>query len=285
MDPRNGGSTDGLPSWPDTLEARTGGGGQHIIFTVPEGAVVPGKLDKGLDLKRRGYIVIEPSIHPSGGVYQWLDWAPEAGPPRVAPAPQWLLDPRGQTSDPAGRGERSTRLDIARAVKEILHAERYHDNLIALAAHFIAARMPSNDAVHALRGLMDTVHPKDARWKDRYDSIPKAVKSAADKFARDQDVVARSDDAIALSYVERYQESMRWTPGMDWMINAGSIWRRDEILVRYDRARTLCREAAVAADAGEARRLASSKTVNAVVSLAQSVSKTSHFRPSYGLET
>ena len=79
VDPQNGGdesfkvlANGAAEAFRDTLQAETGGGGWHYLFSdAPEG--LPGKLAKGIDLKRhgRGYIVVSPSIHPSGRRYKW----------------------------------------------------------------------------------------------------------------------------------------------------------------------------------------------------------------------
>jgi len=79
VDPRNGGdesystlvNTVTLPRAPTQ---QTGGGGRHYLFAAPT-IRVKGKLDAGLDVKHRGYILVEPSTHPSGGSYRWT-WAP-----------------------------------------------------------------------------------------------------------------------------------------------------------------------------------------------------------------
>lgn len=55
-----------------TLTAETGGGGFHYFFSgAPEN--LPGKLGPGVDLKRhrRGYVIVSPSVHPSGQRYRW----------------------------------------------------------------------------------------------------------------------------------------------------------------------------------------------------------------------
>ena len=63
---------------PETLEARTGSGGRHLIFLWP--AAVEREIrnkqellgHKGIDIRGEGgYIVLAPSKHPSGGVYSW----------------------------------------------------------------------------------------------------------------------------------------------------------------------------------------------------------------------
>jgi hypothetical protein len=67
VDPRNGGEVD--PAWPDTLTARTAGGGWHFYYTVNErlrnsnSAIAP-----GVDVKAdAGYVVAPPSVRDGSG--------------------------------------------------------------------------------------------------------------------------------------------------------------------------------------------------------------------------
>lgn len=78
--------------WPDTPIGLTGGGGYHIIHAHP-GTEVPNAADliRGLDLRGDGgFIVVPPSVHPSGREYQWevghAPWelAPTPVPERLA---------------------------------------------------------------------------------------------------------------------------------------------------------------------------------------------------------
>lgn len=79
-----------------------------------------------------------------------------------------------------------------------------------------------------------------------------------------------SDDALALNFVARCFDSFRWSPGLGWMVDDGIVWARDDRLQRYDEARLVCPQAASAADDdGEAKHIASSRTVQAVLTLAQ----------------
>lgn len=79
IDPRNGGSEtfDQLQAEHGNLRsevmAYTGGGGEHHVFLLPHGMHVslPGSLGPGVDVKVNGYIVVEPSVHPSGNAYGW----------------------------------------------------------------------------------------------------------------------------------------------------------------------------------------------------------------------
>lgn len=76
---------------PETLTARTGGGGRHLIFVHPgEGRKIGnrqglGWKDSKLDVRGDGgYIVAPPSFHASGRCYEWLVDVPPA-------AADWFL--------------------------------------------------------------------------------------------------------------------------------------------------------------------------------------------------
>jgi hypothetical protein len=99
VDPRNGGSASLCDlveahgdAWLDTFTHRTGGGGNHFLFRLPEGVeVVKGnqksKLAPGLDTKTEGgYIIAPPSIHVSGRRYEVERNT------FIAEAPAWLVD-------------------------------------------------------------------------------------------------------------------------------------------------------------------------------------------------
>jgi hypothetical protein len=92
--------------WPDTVYARTGGGGVHYLFRFVPGLRndQAGKLGRGLDIRAEGgYIVAPPSIHPSGGVYAWdLDHHPDER--AIAEAPSWLLEILRERTKPAAAG-------------------------------------------------------------------------------------------------------------------------------------------------------------------------------------
>lgn len=76
---------------PPTTCTTTGSGGAHYIFKHPGGEVRNfARRLPGLDLRGDGgYIVAPPSVHPSGGIYEW-GLPPEMEQPRWAPA--WLKD-------------------------------------------------------------------------------------------------------------------------------------------------------------------------------------------------
>ncbi|MFO0840855.1 MAG: bifunctional DNA primase/polymerase [Gemmataceae bacterium] len=80
-------------SLPVTVSARTGGGGRHISFRLPDDVEIKSRAKiGGLSIDTRGeggYVIVPPSNHRSGNPYEWEN-SPENTP--LADAPQWLLD-------------------------------------------------------------------------------------------------------------------------------------------------------------------------------------------------
>ena len=121
VDPRHDGDaslrrlTDTHGPLPATLTARSGGRdrGSHLWFRHPGGKLrTAGRADlAGLDLRVAGnYVVVDPSVHPDGGIYSWVDpTIPIADPPGwlinrlrppvVAhqPKPAWPASPNGDS--------------------------------------------------------------------------------------------------------------------------------------------------------------------------------------------
>ena len=98
VDPRNGGDAslaelEALHGpLPETVEARTGGGGRHFYFKAPEHPVARRRVASGLDLQAEdAYVVGPPSQHFSGGTYRWVHGRSPFDIP-LADAPSWLLD-------------------------------------------------------------------------------------------------------------------------------------------------------------------------------------------------
>jgi hypothetical protein len=105
IDPRKGGTTEGLP--PTGCIAKTGGGGYHYIYAYPthlRRRIKNQANDSSADPQRRGrdvradggLIVAPPSIHggdpardlPPGGVYEWVKFDPM----NLGDPPKWALE-------------------------------------------------------------------------------------------------------------------------------------------------------------------------------------------------
>ena len=92
---------------PLTLTSATGreGGGEHRFFVTGEHNVSSCTPAPNINIKGNGgYVVVPPSIHPSGRAYEWLS----NGASEFAPAPAWLheiVDVRAPIErDPNGGG-------------------------------------------------------------------------------------------------------------------------------------------------------------------------------------
>jgi hypothetical protein len=88
--------------------ARTGGGGWHLLF-APTGAGSPGDILPGVDWRGQGgYVLVWPSVHPSGRRYRWVRPLSLAL-PEAPPALRALLVPPARPSTPRGAvGSKST---------------------------------------------------------------------------------------------------------------------------------------------------------------------------------
>jgi hypothetical protein len=78
----------------------------------------------------------------------------------------------------------STRSDgsWSELLRGVLTGENYHDALTRLAAKMLVAGMNDAAAVNMLRAMMQNSEgPRDERWKERYDDIPRAVKTARER--------------------------------------------------------------------------------------------------------
>jgi putative DNA primase/helicase len=106
IDPRNGGDVSALPfDTAGTLHAQTGGGGEHILYRVPQGFEPISWIAKGIDVKWNGYIVVEPTVHPSGRAYAFVDWDVLSGVvPEIAEAPPELLRRIGSVAEAVSAG-------------------------------------------------------------------------------------------------------------------------------------------------------------------------------------
>jgi hypothetical protein len=97
---------------PHTVEARTGGGGRHILLRHPgpEVWIATNKNTPapGVDIRGDGgFIVAAPSLHESGRFYLWDEHHHPKNTP-IADAPEWLIEMvRGVPADGAASGPRA----------------------------------------------------------------------------------------------------------------------------------------------------------------------------------
>jgi hypothetical protein len=135
VDPRNGGE-DGLHEaiavlgpLPRTVEAHSGGGGQHLLFKHPGGSFRR-EVAPGVDIKCSGYIVAPPSIHPSGKPYLWsVDGDPEEIEPAELPE-AWVKAMRVRQRRAATQTRNTTSGDGLKEVPAATYASRLAGRMV-----------------------------------------------------------------------------------------------------------------------------------------------------------
>jgi hypothetical protein len=134
---------------PLTPTVRTGGGGLHLYFKPASHIKARNRISimPGLDTKADGgFVVAPPSLHKSGGRYQWLPglapWDVE-----LAPIPRWL-------SDLLSKSKRRKLTDRPVESEPILEGKR-HDSLLRMAGALRRQGATPEDIKDALLVLND----------------------------------------------------------------------------------------------------------------------------------
>jgi len=159
VDPRHGGDEslhqmeEEYGPFPDGPRVRTGGGGEHLYFTVPPGVTVRSRvgLRPGVDVIGRGsYAVGVGSTHASGRTYLWQHGKTPAQLP-VPICPDWFLDliserrpPKPKAGNPILEGRRnSTLASLAGAMRK--HGTSFRGIRAALLAENLERCQPPLD--------------------------------------------------------------------------------------------------------------------------------------------
>lgn len=104
IDPRNGGEESRAQlvakhgALKDTIQQTTGGGGSQRLYEMPDQQVIDchTAVWPGIDVKGAGgYIVVPPSIHPSGKAYTWDTAKRSILEETLQPADAWLIEEIG----------------------------------------------------------------------------------------------------------------------------------------------------------------------------------------------
>ena len=221
VDPRNGGDAalkdlekEGpLPPCP---RAKTGGGGWHLWFAHPGGAVktVHG-FRPGLDLQSdAAYVVVPPSQHPSGGVYTWQ--VPLNGTP-LPILPPWLL----KLADGGGSGRAGAPVELGPDGK--LPHGRHHDWLLSFTASFASKTggVTVAEVVAAARAAFAEVGDDLPTHEAE---IVTLARSAIEKFGRAARAPESTTDGPALfrEVRETLTRYLYWPHA--WCYDLGALW-------------------------------------------------------------
>jgi RecA-family ATPase len=90
----------------------------------------------------------------------------------------------GMQLGPAGAGQAEK---LGRLATNILEGVGLHESINLFAASLVATGMHGGAAVNLARTLMErSAAPRDDRWQERYNDIPRSVRTAEEKFSRPQ---------------------------------------------------------------------------------------------------
>ena len=198
---------------PDTMRAKTGGGGFHLYFRLPPGTDDIGDHThvagfRGVDLKADGYVVAPPSVHPSGGTYEWEGSAP------IADAPGWLIE--------LARTGKRIKAAAPRSSPTILEGGR-NELLFKLACGHRARGMLPEVILAALQAenIARCVPPLDS------EEVERIVQSAMRYEPGSEHAETELGNARRL--VDLMDSGARYEPASrDWFIWDGRRWARDD---------------------------------------------------------
>ena len=101
---------------------------------------------------------------------------------KVTASPAEFAPNRNASSIDVG-GEQEDRLRDS--VANILAGKGLHESINRMAASLVSSGAHGGSVVNTLRALMESsAAPRDGRWQDRYNDIPRAVSTAEEKFKR-----------------------------------------------------------------------------------------------------
>lgn len=193
---------------PETVEAKSGGGGRHFYFQHPGSAIkTRANCEPGIDIRADGgYIVADPSNHMSGGTYQWAESrAPEDV--ALAAAPRWVLElSRRKPSKPApgGTAAKAKRGEMSQAVAVIPEGSR-HQRFTSLAG----SMRRSGSSVEAVKAALNAENSRCVDGEGNPHPLPEAEISAILQAAEgweegENDRLAQKDLVVRLA-IDRYR--------------------------------------------------------------------------------
>jgi hypothetical protein len=162
--------------------------------------IAPNGKEEKIELLADGQQVVAFGVHPqTGQPFTWFGGEPGTVtrnelPEIDEPTARQLLDDAAELlvvehgyrraaarpKDKGGNGQDAGgAADWAYLVENILAGRELHDSLRDLAAKLVTSGMGKGAAVNFLRGALEKSEaPRDDRWQDRYDNIPRVVESA-----------------------------------------------------------------------------------------------------------
>lgn len=212
---------------PDTPIVLTPSGGTHYYFKTDDLRLTGGvSIASGIDYRGNlGYVLVPPSVHPNGGVYEWDAGHMPAETP-MAPLPEWLHELMLQSKKPEGKtselvetipeGQRNARLasEAGRLRKKGYTAPEIDGALQAINEARCSPPLP-RDEVTAIANSIS-----------RYERGEfSAVSTPATAAVRPSDL---SDAGNAEVFAQQVRGRLLWCNALGWLVWDGKRWDPNE---------------------------------------------------------
>jgi hypothetical protein len=152
-----------LPALPKTAVSETPRGGFHFLFRSDDPPANKNAFRPGVDIRADGYyIVLAPSVHPNGGVYEWREGAspwdisleefPDFMRPKKPTAAPWQrpAGPTPRPSRPAQNNIEERAIAYLRECEPAMQGFAGHDKLLWAARAMVRGFNLSEDTANAL---------------------------------------------------------------------------------------------------------------------------------------
>lgn len=250
-DVKNGASPDNL-DLPETLTVKTAGG-WHFYFKKPADIAEIGNtnasLPKGWDIRcSKGYVILPPSIHPSGVSYEWVD---ENQP--VAELPEnikiTLLSNHNSTSSSNNSNQTQEKKPLF-VLPAVIHEGERRDTLYAYACSL----RRKGEGMDYEEILPIVLKANEERCVDKLgkkspipsDEVSIECKNACNNFPKGCMKVPEpkkggtahlqdgsfTDVRNGQRFVEKYGDMLRFNKSFGWIVWDGKVWRLNSPEVR-----------------------------------------------------
>jgi putative DNA primase/helicase len=213
---------------PPTMQAKTGGGGLHLLFQIPQGARVPSRVGwmPGVDIRGDGgYIVLPPGNHKSGERYEWVQWR------ALAEMPQYVIDDILKGVE--GGGKKDLRPISEFVLNGIPEGER-DDTLFRWACRL--RRQHATDDDGGLAVVTELILAIAQRSNFPQDQALKKVEQAfkQDHSDIEDHIHPLTDVGNRNRFIELHGRNLRYVPEWGWMGWTPAGWRNtsDEEVIK-----------------------------------------------------
>ena len=246
IDPRHGGDKslavieEEYGTLPATLEVQTGGGGRHFHFQLrgldirnSDSGIAP-----GVDVRAvGGFVVVPPSLHPSGNRYAW------ANKNAVLDLPLWLEKKllELKSSSPANNGTPPVKIPVGKRNRFLVaQAGRYRRNGDNPETIYRKLVVDYQTRCEQLPPVEDRELCAIAEWVERF--APEPEPAGPPKANIPSEPIAspepdsliigagREDTSNALRFVAAHGDAVRYWHGRNrWLLWTGSHWDDDSL--------------------------------------------------------